>query len=273
MRRLVYSIGIMCMSVMMVSCGTSKKAVSTASLNGEWNIVEVDGKAIQNGKEQPSPFIGFDWETKRIYGNSGCNRMMGTFSIDSLRPDVLHFGPIAGTRMACPDMTTEQRVLEALEKVSSFKVLTAGKEENSVSKVALCGNDGKQLVVIEKKVEDNSPVTIAALQGEWLIKTVDGAPVGKSENVPFIGFNIEEKQVYGNAGCNSINGMLKTDEKDPVAIDLGQLATTMMMCPDMETETAILKALNTVKTFKVLSKDEIAFYDAAGKEVMTLEKK
>lgn len=57
-----------------------------------------------------------------------CNRMMGTFMVDSLKPGVLHFGPIAGTRMACPDMTTEQSVLGALEKVNSFEVISCDKK-------------------------------------------------------------------------------------------------------------------------------------------------
>lgn len=273
MKKLIYSIGIMCMSAVMVSCGTSKKSVCPTSLNGEWNIVEVDGKAIRNASEQPSPFIGFDFDTKRVYGNSGCNRMMGTFSIDSLQPNALHFGPIAGTRMACPDMTIEQNVLGALEKVNSFEVLSCDKEENGISKIALCGNDGKQLVVIEKKTGNQSPATLASLQGEWLIKTVEGAPVGKAEKTPFIGFNVAEGQVYGNVGCNNISGGLKEDEKNPATLDLSTLATTMMMCPDMDTETTILKALGMVKTFKLTGSDTLSFLNGNGAEVMTLVKK
>ena len=50
------------------------------------------------------PFIGFDVAQKRIYGNSGCNRMMGSFEADSLKPGTLKFGQIGSTRMMCPDM-------------------------------------------------------------------------------------------------------------------------------------------------------------------------
>lgn len=274
MKKLIFSMGIMCMSMVMVSCGAGKKSMGSDSLKGEWNIVEVDGKAIKVANDQPVPYIGFDVATKRIYGNSGCNRMMGAFVIDSVKPELLRFGPIAGTRMACPDMTIEQNILGALAKVRSFEVLASDKKDgNAVSKIALCGKEGKKLVVMEKKAEEKSPVTISELEGEWLIKTVDGTAIGKSEKVPFIGFNIKENRVYGNAGCNSINGTLKTDDKNPSAIDLSHLATTMMMCADMQTETTVLKALNAVKTFKVLSDNEIAFCNAEGKEIMTLQKK
>ncbi len=260
------------MSLAMASCCSTKKAACATSLNGEWNIVEVDGEPVRVAAEQPLPFIGFDMSAKRIYGNSGCNRMMGTFTVDSLKPGVLQFGPIAGTRMACPDMTMEQHVLGALGNVNSFKVLTCDKEASAASKIALCGKDGKELVIIERKATEEAP-SIAALNGEWSIKTVNGAPVGKSEKAPFIGFNIAEERVYGTAGCNNINGMFKQDEKNPAAIDFGNLATTMMMCPDMETETTVLKALGTVKTFKLTSDSTLSFLNADGAEVLTLVKK
>ena len=41
----------------------------------------------------------------------------------------------------------------------------------------------------------------------------------------------------------------------------------------METETAVLGALNTVKSFNVLEDGTLAFYNADGEEVMTLNKK
>ena len=166
MKKLIYSVGIMCLGVMIASCGSSKKTACPASLNGEWNIVEVEGKTISPENEQPVPVIGFDFEAKRIYGNSGCNRMMGTFTVDSLKPGVLHFGPIAGTRMACPDMTTEQSVLGALEKVNSFEVISCDKKEDAACKVALCDKDGNKVVVIEKKEVEKTPVTMASLNGE-----------------------------------------------------------------------------------------------------------
>lgn len=272
MKKLIYFVSIVGVSLVMASCCSTKKAVCSASLNGEWNIVAVDGKPVKVTAEQPLPFIGFDMNAKRIYGNSGCNRMMGTFMVDSLKPGDLQFGPIAGTRMACPDMLTEQNVLSALENVNSFKVLTCDKKESTVSKIALCGKNGDELVIIEKKAVDK-PLSLEVLNGEWLIKTVNGAPVGKSEKTPFIGFNIAEERVYGVAGCNNINGMLKRDENNPVSIDLGNLATTMMMCPDMETETVVLKALGSVKTFKAVNDSILSFLNAEGVEVMTLLKK
>ena len=51
------------------------------------------------------------------------------------------------------------------------------------------------------------------------------------------------------------------------------LASTMMACPDMETEGKILKALNEVKSFDVLAGGGIGLYDANNALVIVLEKK
>lgn len=102
MKKVIFKMTAVCASALILaSCGGSKNMLTLSSLNGEWNITEVDGQKITDKK---MPFIGFDVAQKRIYGNSGCNRMMGTFEADSLTPGALSFGPIGSTRMACPDM-------------------------------------------------------------------------------------------------------------------------------------------------------------------------
>ena len=47
----------------------------------------------------------------------------------------------------------------------------------------------------------------------------------------------------------------------------------MMACPDMEVEDKVMKAINEVKSFDVLSGGGIGFYSADGTLVMVLVKK
>lgn len=266
MKRGVISLAIACVGFMMASCGTGKQAVSAAALEGEWSIVEIDGKVLATNEQLPT--IGFDAKARRIYGNSGCNRMMGTYLTDSVTPGSLSFGPIAGTRMACPDMATEQRVLAALGKVKSFKKLSCGKGNGASCKVALCDDQGKPVAVIEK-----AQVNISALNGEWSITRINGEAVGKSEQEPFIGFDVAEGRIYGCAGCNNMNGALKQDGKNPLSISFDPVATTMMACMDMETEGKVLKALNEVKSFNMLDNGEAGLYNVAGELIVTLAKR
>ncbi len=45
-----------------------------------------------------------------------------------------------------------------------------------------------------------------------------------------------------------------------------------MMCPDMETESSILSAINNIKTFGRIDKNTIAFFSADGEQLLTLTK-
>ena len=77
----------------MSSCGSTKEAASLSSLNGEWNIIEVNGSAIVPAENQELPFIGFDTATGKVYGNSGCNRMMGSIDLE-FKPRYYRYEPI-----------------------------------------------------------------------------------------------------------------------------------------------------------------------------------
>ncbi|MGN1218735.1 MAG: META domain-containing protein, partial [Phocaeicola sp.] len=92
-------------AVLLSSCGTTTKSVD---ITGEWSVVSVEGKQVTG-----NPYIGFDTENGRLYGNAGCNRIMGGFEIDSVNPGHIGLTNVASTRMMCPDMETEQKVLEA----------------------------------------------------------------------------------------------------------------------------------------------------------------
>lgn len=95
----------------MTGCSSSKN-MPKVDLAGEWNIVAVDGEKINTSE---MPYIGMDVEAKRIYGNAGCNNMMGTLVLDSLKPGVIHFTQVATSRMMCPDMDIENKVSWGIE--------------------------------------------------------------------------------------------------------------------------------------------------------------
>ena len=263
MKKVFVSICVAGAALAMSSCRSVEKAVPLASINGEWNIIEVNGSKVAPGESRTLPFIAFDTATGRVSGNSGCNRMMGTFDVNA-KPGSLELGAMASTRMMCPDMTTEKNVLSALAQVKGYK--KAGKE-----KMYLCNASNRPVVILAKKAAD---VKVADLQGEWKITDVNGeaVPTGM-EKQPFIAFDVKEQRVHGNAGCNLINGGFKTEEGNALSISFPGMASTMMACPDMETEGKIMGALNEVKSFGKLAGGGIGLYDANGTLVLVLVKK
>ena len=237
MKKVFVSICIAGAALAMSSCRSVEKAISLSSINGEWNIIEVNGSKITPGESTPLPFIAFDTATGRVSGNSGCNRMMGSFDVNA-KPGSLELTGMASTRMMCPDMTTENNVLNAFAQVKGYK--KAGKD-----KVFLCNSSNRPVVVLQKKEAD---VKLSVLNGEW------------------------KKTIHGNAGCNLINGGFETSTSNAKSISFPGVASTMMACPDMETEGKVLKAINEVKSFDVLSGGGIGLYDANGALVIVLEK-
>ena len=253
MRKVIVSIFIASAALVMFSCRSSKEALSLSSMNGEWNIIEINGSAVVPGQGQQLPFIGFDTTTGKVYGYSGCNRIIGSVDVNA-KPGTIDLGALGSTRMACPDMTLEQ----------GYKKM--GKEN-----MALCNASNRPVVILAKKAAD---VKVADLQGEWKITDVNGeaVPTGM-EKQPFIAFDVKEQRVHGNAGCNLINGGFKTEEGNALSISFPGMASTMMACPDMETEGKIMGALNEVKSFGKLAGGGIGLYDANGTLVLVLVKK
>ena len=241
-------------AILLSSCGTTTKSVD---ITGEWNVVSVEGKQVTG-----NPYIGFDTENGRLYGNAGCNRIMGGFEIDSVNPGHIGLTNVASTRMMCPDMETEQKVLEALNEVTGFK--------SSATGVELTDKDGKVLISLEKR--EAPAVSVNDINGEWKISKVEGAAVEVADKTPFLSFNVAENAVHGNGGCNIINGSFSQEEGNPSSLKFGHMISTMMAGPGMETERKVLTAMNKVASFVLNEDGTLSLMDAENNEVLLLVK-
>jgi heat shock protein HslJ len=91
-----------------------------------WNLTELNGQAPPTGAGGRPATLLLAAADQRASGFSGCNRMTGTYQHAG---DSLSFGPMAMTRMACPDgMALEQQYAAALEGVRTFRLSAAGLE-------------------------------------------------------------------------------------------------------------------------------------------------
>lgn len=129
-------------ATLLASCSTAEKTTSLAALNGEWNIEKIEGKSIDKSLSENEAFLGFDTAKKSVYGSTGCNRLTGSFDIDT--NNVLDLSKMGSTRMMCKDMTTETMVLEALQKVKTFKVDKKGN-------LLLTNEKGNAVIELAKK--------------------------------------------------------------------------------------------------------------------------
>lgn len=90
-------------------------------LNDIWVLEDLDGhKAAPedfNGNELP--YMEIYTNENRFSGFSGCNRMTGSLFYEW---DVLRFGQIASTLMACPNMEKEDQFLKALQGITQYNL-------------------------------------------------------------------------------------------------------------------------------------------------------
>ena len=104
-------------------------AAATALLDDTgWKLIEwkeADGAARplhEASKAAPTLMLSTADGKRRASGFSGCNRYMGSYTLEN---NNLHFGPLAGTRMACLLPQTSQLesdYLNALEHIARTSV-------------------------------------------------------------------------------------------------------------------------------------------------------
>lgn len=84
-----------------------------------WVLVELMGKPVP--ADAPRPTITFTSAEHRVAGSDGCNRYFGSYN---LAPGGrLDLGQLAGTLMACPDMTLPEQYLSTLGRVGNYQVV------------------------------------------------------------------------------------------------------------------------------------------------------
>lgn len=110
------------------------------------------------------------------------------------------------------------------------------------------------------------------LEGKWNVVEVKGEKILK-EGLPYMEFDMAQNKLHGNAGCNMFNTTITLDANDVSSITIAPGAATMMACPDMATEDAIMKAMGDVKAVKAGNfESEMTLVDQDGNVLLVLSK-
>lgn len=146
--KLLSSIILVLASIVILSgCRSQYMAITDINeLEGEWNVIELEGKSLSS--DNPLPFLSFDLKEKRLSGNTGCNRIIGSLDIDESNSEMISFPQVGSTRMACPDMTVEDNLLKLLNGVKYFESKSKTKP---VTRISLCDESKNPIMLLEKK--------------------------------------------------------------------------------------------------------------------------
>lgn len=133
-----------------VSCGNNKKVnneseaqrtlMTIEELNGTWNVTELAGAALEEGKA-----IEINFDTPTFAATAGCNIISGEVSQSSRAADAISFTNMLSTMMLCPDEELESLLKESISKICSFY----GKGENTVAFTDM----DDQIVILATKSE------------------------------------------------------------------------------------------------------------------------
>ncbi len=97
-------------------CRSYQKKTRRPLVGTEWQLIQLGGETIQ--PREGSFTVTLSAEKGQISGVGACNRLSGTYKSDEKRS--LKIGPLAATRMACPDLKREQAFISALESATHY---------------------------------------------------------------------------------------------------------------------------------------------------------
>ena len=95
------------------NCRSYQKKTRRPLEGTEWQLIQLDGRSV---KAAPETFV-LKLENGSVSGAGACNRLMGSYKTGERR--ALKIGPLATTKMACPNLDQEQ-FLRALESTTHY---------------------------------------------------------------------------------------------------------------------------------------------------------
>ena len=224
-----------------LGCNSTKKNTESNKLNqnaivGEkWTLIKLEGREVP--QQDKSVYFMLNPEYKKLNGFSGCNNMMGTYSLK--HGNQIRFTKIATTRMACPKTDIDEAKVLKIFEITDNYTITGDTLRLHIGRRAT-------LAVFIK----NTP---QITEKHWKLVELEGQPVKMVENQEkevYFRLKTEENRVQGFAGCNSFNGTYSIEKEN--RIRFSQMAATLKVCPNVDiNETEFLKVFQTADNYTV----------------------
>ena len=228
---------------------------------GTWHLRSVNGYTLSadtDGDDGERPYLIFEEETGRFYGNDGCNTVNGDFIAQG--GDSLRFEGLLSTMRLCQDARYAREYVTALDETRQCHIV----KNEAESILELRNAKGKVIMTFAKPAME-------FLTGSWQVIKIDGHSVDSPDLRLVI--DLPERRIHGNTGCNILNGSIFIDPDKAGVIQFQQIAVTQALCHDAQWETALLVALESVETVTPpanANDKTVTMLDTHGKPVLTL---
>lgn len=217
---------------------------SAADLNGTtWTLVQLD----DNQPVPADPPITISFTDSQVSGSAGCNTYNGDFSLADDNPFIMTLGPLATTRMICPDeiQQREDAYLAALQNVSLWGYDFGNLGITYNNEAAEFGRSNLLFVPASEEVATQLPempaetdmgertrsvAELTANTWQWVSLTdpLQQVEIANPENYTLT-FNADGS-LNVVADCNQANATFTADDSGSLSITPGP--TTLALCPD-----------------------------------------
>lgn len=209
-----------------------------------WRAIELAGKALPASNAAREAHLIFA-SGGRVSGSDGCNRITGSYM---LKGDVISFGQMAGTQMACVGAADVERPFrEALKNATRLRI--------EGDRLELTDTPGRRLAVFSAQAppQASAPSASPALQGtSWQLVKFEGGDGKTLVPDDRTRYTIEfgpGDQLAARIDCNRGRGSWKS--AGPSQLRFGPLALTRAACPPASMHDQIVKQWGNIRSYVI----------------------
>lgn len=127
------------LALALTACATGHHTAQP-SIDGEWAVKAIDGKAVTGSEGFEPAFLGFSGS--QLHGSTSCNQLTGSLLLNASKGSI-SFAQTGCTRMLCHDDAVERALLAALPRAKTYTV--------SGDTLTLSTQQGQAVMVLVKK--------------------------------------------------------------------------------------------------------------------------
>jgi heat shock protein HslJ len=88
-------------------------------LDAYWMLLSLEGQSPQAPNNTQTAYIRLQEKENDVKGFAGCNHFFGKYALNG---SALRFSDLGSTRMMCPNMDQETKLMQVLGRVSSYGI-------------------------------------------------------------------------------------------------------------------------------------------------------
>ncbi len=225
-------------------------------VKGDWAIDSVYGKEAVG---ETSPYLKFDPDHKKVYGNNGCNVINADYRYNPA-DSTLVFSGLISTMMACSHTgITDSEISNAL---NSSRFYTWSLRDDDYYLYLYDETWQKLMVLMHQNFQ--------FLNGTWRVSRIGDENVDIPDMKLVI--DVDERKLHGDTGCNIINGTLETDMDAANSISIQEITAGHHECKEPKFEMQLIVALEEASRARAMTAGKVAFLNSQGKTVLILER-